>query len=143
MSTREAQKFSQILKINHLHETQARRILYEALLSGEPISIQDLVKKTVGQLDRVSIYRNVDLFEKIGIVHRVSTGWKYKIELSDAFIGHHHHVTCEGCGQVTDVQEHDAVNEYIVKLASLLQFKVTKHELEISGYCRNCQPSQV
>src|SRR5579859_5743980 len=79
--------------------TRPRRIVFMALQKSEPKTMQQLVSACAGQVDRASVYRSVTLFEKLGIVQRLQIGWKYKLELSDAFQRHHHHLTCLKCGQ--------------------------------------------
>jgi len=38
-------------------------------------------------------------------------GWKYKLELSNAFQHHHHHLTCLQCGGVTPLPEDGVARE--------------------------------
>src|SRR5437868_2920376 len=88
-----------LLKNGGASLTKPRRAVFDLLLGQEPQSMQVLIKRADGKLDRATVYRTVDLFERPGIVHRLNIGWKYKIELSDVFVGHHHHFHCTNCGK--------------------------------------------
>ncbi len=129
--------FVQMLKNAHQSVTSARVAVFEALLGQEPLSMHELVKRA-GKVDRASVYRAVDLFERLGIAQRLNTGWKYKIELSDRFAEHHHHLTCTHCGKTIDMNESE-LETLLSKLAALYQFAPTAHQIEIQGLCLECQ----
>lgn len=87
--------------------------------------------------DRASVYRAVDLFERLGVVQRLNTGWKYKLELTDKFAAHHHHLTCLQCGHTTPMNQTE-LEQVLEKLAASHGFTPTAHQIEIQGYCSNC-----
>jgi Fur family ferric uptake transcriptional regulator len=74
----------------------------------------------------------------LGIVQRLQIGWKYKLELSDSFHEHHHHLTCSRCGQVTPFEENVAIENKLEELAKKEKFTMTGHQLEIQGICQKC-----
>lgn len=129
--------FASILKEQGYSRTTARLAVFEALLGKEPLSMHDLVLAAPA-IDRASVYRAVDLFEKLGIVQRLNTGWKYKIELTDAFMAHHHHLTCTHCGRTVPMNE-QKLERFIDQLANEHGFKPTGHQIEIQGLCPDCQ----
>lgn len=131
--------FKEILASNNSHFTRARAATFELLFSPEPQSIKEILAKAKGRADRVSVYRNIDLFEKLGIVHRVYVGWKYKLELSDQFIAHHHHLSCRGCGKVIDIEDEQHIEEFIQEVSGKFGFKPLRHQFEIEGYCKECK----
>lgn len=100
--------------------------------------MQQLSHALRGQLDRASLYRTIDLFERLGIVHRLQMGWKYKLELSDKFAHHHHHLTCLDCGEVTPLQEDIGLEKHIANILKPYAFTESSHDLEIRGYCLSC-----
>jgi Fe2+ or Zn2+ uptake regulation protein len=134
-STRDA--FKELLKANGQSVTKARLQVFEALLAQEPMAMHHLVARA-GQVDRASVYRAVDLFERLGIVQRLNTGWKYKLELSDKFAEHHHHLTCADCGKTIAMNEGE-LESIITRLAAAHNFKPTAHQIEIQGLCADCQ----
>lgn len=129
--------FVALLKENRQSITKPRLAVFEALLGQEPMSMHQLAEK-VREADRASVYRAVDLFERLGIVQRLNTGWKYKLELSDKFADHHHHLTCVNCGRTIAMNEAE-LEETISRLAARHRFRPTAHQIEIQGLCEHCR----
>ncbi len=77
--------FASILKGNGYSMTAPRRAVFDTLSGHESMNMSDLTKSVANICDRASVYRTVELFEKLNIVQRIAIGWKYKIELSDIF----------------------------------------------------------
>lgn len=134
-----SQSLEQTLKNKGHSLTKARRHVFNALADSDALSMSQLVRKLQNKIDRSSIYRTIELFEKLGIVNRLQIGWKYKLELSEAFSGHHHHVTCLNCDRVIAFEENQELEDGIHDLADRLGFKLTGHSLELRGLCNNCQ----
>jgi Fur family ferric uptake transcriptional regulator len=84
------------------------------------------------------VYRTLELFEEIGITTRVYSGWKYKVELSDDFSPHHHHMTCTNCGEIISFEESDAFLRELDRISKNHGFKSESHSLELKGLCKNC-----
>lgn len=101
--------------------------------------MHELVERTAS-IDRASVYRTIELFEQLGIVQRLNTGWKYKIELSDKFTDHHHHVTCVQCDKTVAMNEQE-LERFIEQIAHHHGFVPTAHQIEIQGLCQACQSS--
>lgn len=138
MSVKDLQQFQKILTDNKYRHTKSREDIFALLMSPEPQSVRDLLEKSKGSVDRVSLYRNLELFEKLGIVHRIYIGWKYKLELSDQFVSHHHHLSCLKCGSVIDIEDEKHIEEFITQISSKFGFTPRRHQFEIDGYCKNC-----
>lgn len=139
MYSNEITKFEEILSNNDLKVTMARKATFKLLLSDEPQSMNQLIKKGSGTVDRVSIYRNIDLFEKLGIVKRLNIGWKYKLELTDKFLSHHHHLICMKCEKVIDIEDEQHINHFINEVSKKSSFSPLRHQFEIEGYCSSCK----
>lgn len=107
------------------------------MAKGQPIGMHDLVELSAKHADRASVYRTVELFEKLGIVQRINIGWKYKLELSDKFVDHHHHLTCIRCGR-TIAMNKDELEALMAKLAAEHGFTPTAHQIEVQGFCADC-----
>ena len=130
-------RLEQVLTANGYSVTRQRRAVFKVLSGSEPISMRQLIDKLEGRLDRVSIYRTVALFERLGILVRLVSGFKYKIELSDSFNPHHHHLTCTECGKVIDVNVEE-LERHIRDLAKANNFTLIAHQVEIQGKCAEC-----
>ncbi len=127
------------LKEAGLSDTKPRRIIFNILEANKPLTMKQLTEKVTGEIDRASVYRIITLFEKLDIVRRINIGWKYKLELSDQFMPHHHHLSCLKCGRITDIKDEEQIDEFISLITDKTGFKPSRHQFEIEGYCHNCQ----
>jgi Fur family ferric uptake transcriptional regulator len=130
-----------LLSKNGSSLTKPRRVIFSLLLSQEPQSMQVLVKRAEGKVDRATVYRTVELFEELGIVHRLNIGWKYKVELSDIFLGHHHHFHCNNCGKTFTLTANPMLETMIDTAVAKEGYSPRSHNLEISGLCPACSVS--
>ena len=127
-----------LLKDNGYSVTAARIAVCEALWDKEPQSMHDLADSLTNVIDRASLYRVISLFERLGIVQRIYIGWKYKVELSDIFAHHHHHISCLNCGKVIPIKEEAQIEDMLAAIAKRYDFQPKSHILEIQGFCEAC-----
>ncbi len=128
-----------LLKKEGYSLTKPRKLVFDLLLNQEPQSMQVLTQRAIGKIDRATVYRTVELFERLGIVRRLNVGWKYKIELSDIFTGHHHHMYCTNCGRMFDLPDSPMLETMIDSVVAKTEFSPRGHQLEIYGLCASCQ----
>src|SRR5690348_4199099 len=126
-------QLNKLLKKNNASLTKSRRKIFDLLLGEPPQTMQVLVKRAAANTDRATVYRTVELFERLGIVHRLNIGWKYKIELSDIFLGHHHHFYCTNCGRSYELEPNPMLETMIDSLTKKGGFSPRRHDLEIHG----------
>ncbi len=138
MDDQELRRFRKLLKKNNYFNTRPRYRLFLILQKYPVLSINELIAK-LPQHDQTTVYRNMDLFEKLGIITRIRLGWNTKIELSDVFVHHHHHFTCLKCLRVINLAEDKTIERRINKLGDGLGLKISDHQLEIRGLCNKCQ----
>jgi len=113
VSTDDINNFRQIITSDDYRLTDARKATIRLLVSSKPQAIAEILTKAkAANVDRVSVYRNIELFEKLGIVHRLYVGWKYKLEIIYEFIG-------------SD--------------ASKVGFVPRRHIFEVDGYYKDCK----
>ena len=127
-----------LLKQEGASLTKPRKLVFDLLMNQEPQSMQVLAQRAKGKVDRATVYRTIDLFERLGIARRLNIGWKYKIELSDVFTGHHHHMYCTNCGRTYDLPENSMLETMIDTVAAKSGFSPRGHPLEIYGLCQSC-----
>jgi Fur family ferric uptake transcriptional regulator len=132
-------KFEEILDKKLLRLTAERKTLFRHIARLEsPVSIKELASSLSDQMDQVTVYRNVELFEKLGIINRIYTGWKYRIELSERFRPHHHHMTCINCGKIIPITLGERMEDAIESFGKKHGFKIKSHEVELRGLCKDC-----
>lgn len=127
-----------ILKDSGYSMTAPRKIVCNLLWNKEPQSMHELTAASQRLIDRASLYRILGLFERLGLVRRIYIGWKYKVELSDVFTHHHHHISCLGCGKIVAITEDNEIEKLIHQLTDKYGFIAQGHQLEITGYCPVC-----
>ena len=128
-----------LLKSHQKSITRARIEVFKALWRQPPLSMKELEKRIGARIDRASIYRTIELFEELHIVKKVYQGWKYRLELSEKFNPHHHHLRCNGCGRTYDFEEPGSLDRIITEITKKYDFKAHAHQFEIDGLCKNCQ----
>lgn len=133
-----AQLLEKILRKNNLFVTNARKVVFMSLWGKEPQTMHEIENAVSSKINRTSIYRVIELYVRLGIVQKIQTGWKYKIELSDIFVEHHHHLTCIHCGRLIAIHEHEEIERFIDKVSRKYAFSNTSHQLEIQGVCPDC-----
>jgi Fur family ferric uptake transcriptional regulator len=138
MSADQKELFIITLKNSGYSVTKSRLDLFDLMLNQEAQSINVLYKRGKTKFDRSSLYRSLELFENLGIVQKVHYGWKFKLELTDKFSAHHHHLVCNKCGRILPIVEDRASEEAIENLSLKHDFKPLTHQLEIQGLCNLC-----
>lgn len=129
-------KLTATLKESNFSLTQSRVQVFRSLFQRGPASISQLAQR-VADVDRATVYRVIELFERLGIVNRIWHGFKHQVELSEIFMPHHHHALCQNCGTMIDIAspELESILAYVAKQHS---FMALTHSVELSGYCKNC-----
>jgi Fur family ferric uptake transcriptional regulator len=86
-------------------------------------------------IGRATVYRALDLLERLGILTRVHLGSCHAFTVCED--NHHHHLVCSSCNAVVPVDAR-VIESEIQKLAKRLQFRVDTHMLEFAGRCATC-----
>jgi Fur family ferric uptake transcriptional regulator len=124
--------------------TRNRRQLVEVLLAaGQPLTVDDIVRRGRG-LSTSSVYRNLAIFEETGLVHRLAGHGDFaRFELAEELVGgHHHHLACEQCGAMSDVELPDdleaALQAALARAARRQGFAIGSHRIDAVGRCSTC-----
>ena len=86
-------------------------------------------------IGRATVYRALDLLERQGMITKMHLDGCHGYTVCED--GHHHHLVCNMCGKVTQVDATEVEAE-IRTLADRLRFRVDTHTLEFSGRCEAC-----
>lgn len=123
--------------------TDQRRRLVQLLMSaGNPLSIPEMLRARRG-LKQSSVYRNLAVLERAGVVRRVLTDEEFgRYELTEDLTGHHHHLMCSSCGKVEDVEIGSelerTLDRSLDRLARKAGFADVDHRLDLIGICSDC-----
>ena len=130
--------FKSYLKNRSISITPQRMKVFEQLGLIEPCGLKELIDSIGPQINRATIYRIIKLYEAIGVINKINIGFKYKIELSEKFNPHHHHLYCLSCHKIIDIKSLDKIEETIAEIAEDYHFEIKNHQIEINGYCLTC-----
>lgn len=143
-----ASDFKEKLKEKGCKLTMQRRSVLDVFLahSNEHLSteeIYDKVKANFPEIGLATVYRTVQLFEEIGIVDRLNfDDGCSRFELcSENTLHHHHHLICEECNKVFEVEK-DLLDEVEKDIEKKYQFKVHDHNVIFYGICKDCDIKQ-
>ena len=106
-----------------------------------PLSASDIFKtmERIGNVNRVTVYRILDLLVKNGLVERISTGGRafcYGIAPNE----HHHphpHFYCKQCGRMDCLTPGilDVDTRFLLKTFT---GRIDKVEVRVDGICKEC-----
>ncbi|MCU0475626.1 MAG: transcriptional repressor [Anaerolineae bacterium] len=125
--------------------THARQTVLAALeqTGGHMTSAQ--VLEAVAQLDpsigRASVFRTLDTLSRLSIIRPTfvdGSGAPVFVLLPD---GHHHHIVCTGCGQVTEFED-CGLDALAARLQGETGVTISGHLLEFYGLCAACRPTE-
>ena len=125
--------------------TSGRRALVDLLADAHrPLTVAEVLERADG-LTQSSVYRNLSLLERAGVVQRVVTDDEFaRFELAEDLTGHHHHhLVCSSCGTVDDFTLdpalESALDAALGSAATSAGFDVRHHRLDLVGTCRRCR----
>ena len=140
-------KSKNILLEHNISITNPRILVLEQLLKvKKPITIDSLQSSLNNEVATSTLYRVLNDLQKINILSQfLSPENTTMVELSLNESGHHHHLFCKGCGDVTDIElslgfEQKLSNE-VKMLEKTLGFLIDDHGLELIGECNACRDS--
>ena len=119
--------------------TRAReRVLEVFLKDRRPLTPRDVHRRAGAEANLASVYRNIRLLCELGLlvaVDRVAKGERF--ELSERHRDHHHHLICERCGAVEDL-EGCLLKSAVRIVQARTRFRIVRHELNLYGLCLDC-----
>lgn len=127
------------LRQGHLRITEPRKALLQLLVEAtQPLSAEQIHDQLgPSDYDLVTIYRNLEAFEKAGIARRMPTeSGKFLFELIEAS-HHYHHIICRKCHRAEKLDICEV--ERLEKLAVDLGYSEVTHVLELYGVCEDCR----
>jgi Fur family zinc uptake transcriptional regulator len=133
-----------VVRLGH-RMTSPRRAILEAVGAAEhPLSAAEILARlTLPGVDRVTVYRTVQLLVTTGLLRAVETiRGTACYAVGEQFTGHRYLLVCEGCGRVEESAGCHITKDTMVRLARQVrrtrQFRVDNHEFRLLGLCRAC-----
>ncbi|MCB0076378.1 MAG: transcriptional repressor [Anaerolineales bacterium] len=121
--------------------TEPRQALIEVLVGSEQhldhAEILARAQQRIPQLGRATVYRTLELLTGLGLIHATYLGdGRQRFCVPSG--GHHHHLICNHCGTVTDL-DHCLLDDGLERFAQQHDFTVESHLVELYGICHDCQ----
>ena len=105
---------------------------------GCSVSAKQIAEHLDGAVGVASIYRALELLERLGLVKRIELGdAATRYEAAAPSGDHHHHIVCDSCGKVERFED-DALERAIHALADRSTFSVATHDVTLHGECQAC-----
>ena len=123
-----------------LAATHQRHILFEVVQEMEghpsPEEIYARVRRRIPSISLATVYKNLHLFIKSGIVGEVSLHHgSLRVETNRAA---HHHLVCRSCRSITDLDEKSF--RLVMQPSKFPErFLVERMSVEVLGLCAECQ----
>ena len=104
-------------------------------ISAEEIYTQ--VHRRYPYINISTVYRTLELLEKLGLVIKTDFG-EGRVRYHPVDKGHHHHLVCQECGAIIDIDESTLARLQDVLLARY-NFSASLKHVAIFGLCSNCR----
>jgi Fur family transcriptional regulator, ferric uptake regulator len=134
--------YQELLTSGNLETTESRlRVLEVVGNNSFPLSAGDIYKtlERNSSINRVTVYRILDLLVDNGIIERLSTGGRsaYYGLAPNAYHKPHPHFYCKQCGQM-DCLNPDSMTVKVEPLSKTFPGRIDKIEVRVDGICKNC-----
>ena len=104
-------------------------------ISAEEIYAQ--VRARYPHVNISTVYRNLELLSELGLVTETVMG-DGRVRYHSIGKGHHHHLVCQRCGEVIDVEE-SILNRLWDEIGQRYDFEVDMKHLAFFGLCAKCR----
>lgn len=126
-----------LLKQFNIQVTEQRKAILQVLVrSKKPMTIEDIKKKLIREINTSTLYRSLSCLVDAGLVYQTDfrEGVAYfEFQETDH---HHHHIICTQCGK-RDAIEICFSHEF-PRVADQTGYRITNHIFEIFGVCKKC-----
>jgi Fur family transcriptional regulator, ferric uptake regulator len=134
--------YEALLSAANLEATDNRLGVLEVLGSNSfPLSAGDIfhILERSGAINRVTVYRILDLLVARGLVERLSTGGRafYYGLAPNAHHRPHPHFYCKHCGRM-DCLNPDSLEVNIEALRKTFAGQIDRVEVRVDGVCKDC-----
>lgn len=149
ISKDDTDKIKEFLKGKGYKLTPQRRAVIDAIIENEgkhlsTEEIYDIVKAGCPEIGLATVYRTIQLLEKVGLLCRTNfdDGCNRYELVHNAEDHQHHHLVCVQCGTVEEVED-DLLETLEEKIENKYKFKITNHSVKFFGYCNECRKNEL
>lgn len=142
---RELSDIKELLAEKDLRLTPQREAILRVLVKHADLhlSADEIYRRTKEECPDIglaTVYRALEIFENLGIIHKLQFGEEgSRYEFNPEFQKHyHHHLICLSCGGIFEFNE-DLLDDIEEAISERTGFDIVDHSLRVYGYCRQCQ----
>lgn len=134
-------RIAPLLKLHGLRDTQARRLVVEALRRQKKAMSAQEIRKAVSArgsaINAVTVYRVLEVLERLKVVHRHPCSGNLTLCTMPDQAGHHGFLHCSSCHEVEEFAS-PRLCEVENEVAREKHFLPHQHVCEIIGICSRC-----
>jgi len=104
-------------------------------ISAEEIYLQ--IRARYPHMNISTVYRTLELLSGLGLVTETDMG-DGRVRYHSIGKGHHHHLVCQKCGEIIDVEE-SMLSQLWGEIGQRYGFKVNMKHLAFFGLCAKCR----
>lgn len=119
------QRLMVVAAIEDAHSHISAEEIYEQVIQRYP------------QMNISTVYRTLELMKEQGLVTETDMG-DGRVRYHCMGKGHHHHLVCQKCGRIIDVDE-STMRPLWEEIGQSFDFKVDMKHMAIFGLCDRCQ----
>ena len=129
-----------------LHElgyrlTPQRIMVLDAVEDADShISVDEIYTQVLARYPHMNIstvYRTLELLEKLGLVTKTDLG-DGRVRYHSIKKGYHHHLVCQKCGVLIDIEE-SILSPLWAEILKKYDFRVNMKHLAFFGLCQKCR----
>ena len=103
--------------------------------------VYEIVRKRIPRISLGTVYRNLDVLVKNGLIQKLDPGQGHPQMRFDAKTEDHYHITCMSCGSIEDVplnSPEDGLDVFTNTLLKATEYQIAGHSLDFYGLCPLC-----
>jgi len=122
--------------MNHSKQKEALRKLIDQqkIKHLSALEVFDLLRATNPKIAIATVYRNLNLFVKKGLLMKIETSGTEAYY--DSTTSNHAHLVCTQCGKIEDIDF--TMPDWLVAEVQNRNFKFKNLDLSIKGLCKDC-----
>lgn len=144
MATRQRIDLFRDLLVNNNHRfTNQREKILKVFLKYKDKhfnaeQLLDILKKEEKNIGLATVYRNLELFNRLGILKQIDFNDAFRYYELNLLDTHHHHLICVNCDKIIEFND-QVLEDFEKKLESEYSFKIKDHIIKFYGVCKDCK----
>ena len=136
-------RFKKILLENDYRLTSQRKEILKVFLKHKEKhfnaeQLSDILKNRDSNIGLATIYRNLELFHRLGILKQLDFNDAFKYYELNLIEKHHHHLICINCNKIIEFND-EALIDFEKQIEKEYDFEIRDHIIKFYGVCKDCK----